>query len=83
MATPAQIRSERKQVLRNVVRKMQAFDARQEKLERRMKQILKLKERFPDESDAVLITSELSNLNKMFDETVIAARDFATKVSTI
>lgn len=77
MATPAQVRRERKQVLRLVQSELRQVDTIVEKNQRFIKRVLAVRKRFPDEEDAIVILTFLREMDKALEATIKQANNFS------
>ena len=80
MATPAQIRSERKKVLRQVRNQLNQLETLSEKLERLINRVLKVKKRLPDTDDAQQILVQVREMDKQLDKVASSATQFGNFV---
>lgn len=80
MATPAQIRSERKSVLKQVRTQLNQLETQSEKLERLINRVLKVKKRLPDVDDATIILQSLRDMDKQLDNVLKSATTFSNFV---
>lgn len=82
MATPAQQRKERKAVLRVVKSKLRTMDGQNDKLNRQLARILRIKKRLPDMDDAAQILAQLRVIDKSLDAVIAEATTFSQFVRT-
>lgn len=82
MSTPAQIRSERKKVLRTLKTQLKGVDSLTDKLERQIERVLKVKKRLPDSEDATGFLTDVRTIDKQFDKVITAATTFSNFVRT-
>ena len=82
MATPAQIRSERKKVLRDFNKSLKTMDSLTEKLERKIDRVLKVKKRLPDSDDATGFLTDTRTIDKQLDVVIQKATTFSNFVRT-
>jgi len=80
--TPAQIRSERKQVLRTLRKTVRELDSMIEILQRLIERILKLKKQLPDGDDATSILVQIRDIDKQLDKVLSDANVFQNFVRT-
>ena len=80
MATPSQVRKERKEVLRAVKNDLRTLDSLGERLERMIARVLKVRKRFPDEQDAAQIVQSLTAMDRALDVVVKSASRFTNIV---
>lgn len=77
MATPAQIRRERKTALRSVKSELRTLDTISETIERYINRVLRVSKRFPDTDDATFILTELRKMDTQLDKVISAGDNFA------
>lgn len=80
MASPAQIRSERKIAVRAIKNSLRTLDSITDKLDRRLAQILRVKKMFPDSSHAEEILTYLRQADKQLDNVLDLATAFSSQV---
>lgn len=82
MATPSQIRNERKKVLRQVKRQLKELDSQQEAMERQINRILKVKKRLPDLDDAQELLIKARSIDQQLDKVIAEIGTFSNFVRT-
>lgn len=80
MPTPAQVRRERKVVLRRVRADLSTLNTTLETTRRHVNRILKLKRQLPDDQDAMVITTNVRDLDKLLDKVAKTTLDFSKQV---
>lgn len=81
MATPTQIRKERKEALKAVNLRLSNLNTTLEQARRLTSRILKVKKRFPDAQDASNISAFLTKMDSEMNQVVSALSNFTSKVS--
>ena len=81
-ATPAQIRKERKIVLRNVKKAIHDLDSMVEILQRRVERAMRLKKQFPDDEDAADILTKIRDVDTQLDKVATEAINFERFLGT-
>jgi hypothetical protein len=76
LATPAEIRRQRKEVLRKVKASLRILDSSLEKVERKINRTLGIKKRFPDSEDALEIMQGITTIDKNIDGVFNSAKEF-------
>lgn len=80
--TPAQIRKERKDVLRTVRKSLNDLDSMIEQLQRLIQRVLKLKKQLPDIDDATAMLTQIRTIDKQLDQVFKDTTTFSTFVRT-
>jgi len=80
LPTPAQVRRERKVVLRRVRADLSTLNTTLETTRRHVNRILKLKRQLPDDQDAMVITTNVRDLDKLLDKVAKTTLDFSKQV---